>query len=109
MPELDQAHTVYQATVRGRLTDFPPNQWEWSKIDSQPPKHKLRYDAELVFWLLLWWATHALPVEDAGFPNHKQIGRNICNDLTSGNMKTMAGAALFHASLKTSFIRSMSH
>ena len=89
MPQLDQGLKTYQAAVGDRLIDFPPNELEICKIDVNQPlkpfKHKLRYDAESVFWLLLWWAIHALPVEEAPFYNRKEIPQDIWVTLTSGN------------------------
>jgi hypothetical protein len=71
MPKLNQENGVYdayKAAVPDRLEAFPPNEEEYyeneSDIPHEPFIHKLQYDAESVYWLLLWWAIHACPAED---------------------------------------------
>jgi hypothetical protein len=87
MPQLDHGNEAYKAAVPDRLTAFPPNKMEVSEIlydrPLDPFKHKLKYDAESVYWLLLWWAIHALPVDDA-FPGHTKIRQGDWAVLTSG-------------------------
>ena len=68
MPQLSAGHDVYERTIGDRLIAFPPNKSEFhpSRNDklNEPFTHQLRYDAESVFWLLLWWALHAQPKVD---------------------------------------------
>jgi hypothetical protein len=75
MPQLSAGHDVYERTVGDRLIAFPPNERELDHSDDdnehgdddkliEPFTHQLRYDAESVFWLLLWWALHVQPEAD---------------------------------------------
>ena len=65
MPQLNQANEAYKDAVPERLMAFPPNEGEFYSIGRDKPrepfKHRLQYDAESVFWLLLWWAILACP------------------------------------------------
>jgi hypothetical protein len=66
MPQLSAGHDVYDRAIGDRLIAFPPNEKESedSRGDDKildPFIHQLRYDAESVFWLLLWWALQAQP------------------------------------------------
>jgi hypothetical protein len=87
MPELDQAREIYEAAVPNRIRDFPANEREPCNIKVGKPlkpfKHKLKYDAESVFWLLLWWAIQACPAEDEEFPNHNEIHTAHWSTLTN--------------------------
>jgi hypothetical protein len=69
MPQFDQAseaYKAYEAAVPDRLKAFPATEVRiylvMSDIPQTPFKHKLQYDAESVFWLLLWWAIQAYPL-----------------------------------------------
>jgi hypothetical protein len=68
MPQLGAGQDVYERIIGDRLIAFPPNERELDhsedKKSNQPFTHQLRYDAESVFWLLLWWALHAQPEPD---------------------------------------------
>jgi hypothetical protein len=68
MPQLGAAQDVYERIVGDRLLAFPPNEKELDHSEDEksnkPFTHQLRYDAESVFWLLLWWALHAQPELD---------------------------------------------
>ena len=61
--EADEAYEAYKAAVPDRLDAFPetkPRTYTVAKdIPHEPFKHELQYDAESVFWLLLWWAIQA--------------------------------------------------
>jgi hypothetical protein len=88
MPKLDPengAYKAYKAAVPNRLEGFPPNENEYYKNEEdilhEPFIHKLQYDAESVFWLLLWWAIHACP-EKATSPAHEEINQSVWNILT---------------------------
>ena len=69
MPQFDQVNEAYEAykdAVPDRLETFLPNKEKYYRNASDKPydpfKHKLQYDAESVFWLLLWWAIQACPL-----------------------------------------------
>jgi hypothetical protein len=69
MPQFDQADEAYGAykdAVPGRLDEFPATEKQFYDVESDirhtPYKHELQYDAESVFWLLLWWAIQACPL-----------------------------------------------
>ena len=88
MPQLDQengAYKAYEAAVRDRLRAFPPNAKGHYEIPSdkelKPFKHKLQYDAESVFWLLLYWAIRACPADDTS-PASKKIAKRYWSALT---------------------------
>jgi len=60
----------YQETLPDRVAVFPANDTE--ELFKVPRgddgilsnfRHLLRYDAESIFWLLLWWCIQAQPVE----------------------------------------------
>ena len=57
----------YQIALGNRLKTFPPNTEEhiripqFSTMESGKFQHLLRYDAESVFWCLLWWCIQAKP------------------------------------------------
>jgi hypothetical protein len=65
MPQLSDGATRYEKCLRKRLEAFPPNELDTIKIKTRKTlenfHHKLRYDAESVFWLLLWWSIQAKP------------------------------------------------
>ncbi|PVF98010.1 hypothetical protein CPB86DRAFT_390372 [Serendipita vermifera] len=68
MPQLDDGAARYKDCVGERLEVFKPNSFI-SKKEKKPKsvevfQHKLRYDAESVFWLLLWWSMQAKPLYD---------------------------------------------
>jgi hypothetical protein len=76
MAQLGAGHDVYNKTVDDRPKAFPPNEMEWCSKKAQvldPFVRQLRYDAESVFWLLLWWAVQAQPNGD----DHTE-GSSIC-------------------------------
>jgi hypothetical protein len=62
-----QLHTRYESLFKGRLEAFPPNNAEYLEVPegeemgSSEFRHLLRYDAESVFWCLLWWCIQARP------------------------------------------------
>ncbi|PVF98016.1 hypothetical protein CPB86DRAFT_826005 [Serendipita vermifera] len=68
MPQLSDGAARYKECVGDRLEQFKPNSLRMEGLDKSEPlkifKHKLRYDAESVFWLLLWWSMQAKPLED---------------------------------------------
>jgi hypothetical protein len=68
MPQLGVAHAVYHESVGDRLQIFPPNEKESCDLDEDEPlspfQHNLRYDAESVFWLLLWWSLQIKPEDE---------------------------------------------
>ncbi|PVF95884.1 hypothetical protein CPB86DRAFT_862828 [Serendipita vermifera] len=63
MPQLRAGLENYGEHLPGRLSGFPPNHEEFDFLDNyvipKQMQHELRYDAESVFWLLLWWAIQA--------------------------------------------------
>jgi hypothetical protein len=65
MPEMDKGLDAYARFVGDRLEAFPRNDIDRIDIDQRellsPFDHKLRYDAESIFWLLQWWAMFAYP------------------------------------------------
>jgi hypothetical protein len=66
MPQLSDRAIRYKECVGNRLRDFPPNEWETVELDEErvlePFQHRLRHDAESVFWLLLWWSMQIKPL-----------------------------------------------
>jgi hypothetical protein len=68
MPEMIKAGDVYETCLGGRLKAFPLHKEETvrNKDPTWPSgfRHRLRYDAESIFWLLLWWTTLACPETD---------------------------------------------
>jgi hypothetical protein len=68
MPELQDGYSRYKIYLERRFEEFPMNAKETVNLqadeDIQPFSHQLRYDAESVFWLLLWWAIQAKPEGD---------------------------------------------
>jgi hypothetical protein len=62
-----QLRASYESLLNGRLKAFPPNNVEYllvpegKKMGSSEFQHLLRYDAESVFWCLLWWCIQARP------------------------------------------------
>ncbi|PVF98013.1 hypothetical protein CPB86DRAFT_873653 [Serendipita vermifera] len=68
MPQLSAGATHYEQHLPGRLQMFKPNDLKFEIQQGSKPletfQHKLRYDAESVFWLLLWWSMHARPADD---------------------------------------------
>jgi hypothetical protein len=69
MPDVATEHC--QSMLKARLEDFPGNKPEIIDIPSDSAlapnefRHLLRYDAESVFWCLMWWCIQAQP---EGFP-----------------------------------------
>ena len=67
MPQLGAARDVYEDQYPDRLQSFPPNEeTSCKKTESsrlEPYQHQLRYDAESVFWLFLWWSLQIRPAE----------------------------------------------
>ncbi|KIM24034.1 hypothetical protein M408DRAFT_49092, partial [Serendipita vermifera MAFF 305830] len=66
IPDLNgPERNVYEKHVGNRLKEFPNNGKETIQIDSQkfpgPFCHRLRYDAESTFWLIMWWLVLAAP------------------------------------------------
>jgi hypothetical protein len=68
MPEVaGPLRANYESLLNGRLKAFPPNNAEYLEVpegkemDSSEFRHLLRYDAESVFWCLLWWCIQARP------------------------------------------------
>ena len=65
MPQIVAGLGVYSQYLGDRLTTFPQNQAEFLEMASNPLpevfRHKLRYDAESVFWCLFWWCILAQP------------------------------------------------
>jgi hypothetical protein len=87
MPQFDQApeaYKAYEAAVPGRLRAFPKNIERLYRLPNdiphEPFKHELQYDAESVFWLLLWWAISAYPVDVAA--DDKIIDDRVWDALT---------------------------
>jgi len=108
MPQLDQeGKEAYEAAVPDRLTAFPSNGLETSFIPSdkslEPFKHKLKYDAESVFWLLLWWAIRAWPANDE-FPGHTKIDETIWSILTNGHGDRDPRGAHFINTIAVNFV-----
>ncbi|PVF98075.1 hypothetical protein CPB86DRAFT_759228 [Serendipita vermifera] len=68
MPQLSEGGTRYEECLEERLQEFKPNEYmsKHQKFPTpiQPFQHKLRYDAESVFWLLLWWSMQVKPEND---------------------------------------------
>ncbi|KIM21707.1 hypothetical protein M408DRAFT_333316 [Serendipita vermifera MAFF 305830] len=69
IPQLGDGHQAYRLFLPERLEKFPLNEREIvivtpGKLPS-PFRHKLRYDAESVFWSMLWWCIQAQPSGDS--------------------------------------------
>ncbi|PVF98014.1 hypothetical protein CPB86DRAFT_873654 [Serendipita vermifera] len=68
MPQLSAGAARYEQCVGQRLQKFQPNKHKFEVINHpislKPFQHRLHYDAESVFWLLLWWAMQAKPLRD---------------------------------------------
>jgi hypothetical protein len=68
MPQLDAARALYHEYVGDRVQTFPKNEKESCDLGEDEPlspfQHNLRYDAESVFWLLLWWSLQIKPEDD---------------------------------------------
>jgi hypothetical protein len=70
-PELQER---YKSTLENRVNDFPLNTGEVIEIEqdsmanSSKFQHRLRYDAESVFWCLLWWCMQAKPKDQPDEP-----------------------------------------
>ncbi|PVF98012.1 hypothetical protein CPB86DRAFT_733697 [Serendipita vermifera] len=68
MPQLSAGAARYEQYNEERLQTFKPTERIWKYLDDSKPlepfRHKLRYDAESVFWLLLWWCMLAKPSVD---------------------------------------------
>ena len=84
MPQLEAARGVYEHQYPERLPSFPPNVKTYHETDrtSLLPsfQHKLRYDAESVFWLFVWWS---LQIRPAGSTSEDFLPTKCWNDLTS--------------------------
>lgn len=65
MPQLNKGKDHYQQYLGGRLEMFPPNEDSPQVIPADiildSFQHKLCYDAESVFWLLLYWCIQVQP------------------------------------------------
>jgi hypothetical protein len=83
MPQLDEGKARYKECVGARLTAFPDNSRELLDVKKNQVLpvfvHKLRYDAESVFWFLLYWCVLAKPETD---PNPEEIPSNIWTPFT---------------------------
>jgi hypothetical protein len=65
MPQMDKGLAAYETFVGDRLKAFAPNTVGLIRVTRReflsPFDHKLRHDAEFIFWLLMWWAMFACP------------------------------------------------
>ncbi|PVF98015.1 hypothetical protein CPB86DRAFT_705832 [Serendipita vermifera] len=79
MPELFAGAARYQQFNGDRFPMPHPNELLWEEQDDykllEPFHHKLRYDAESVFWLLLWWCMLAKPSGDQNLEDFISICR----------------------------------
>ena len=81
----------YEGILKARLDNFPADEMELIRIPENSEMapntflHQLRYDAESVFWLLLWWciqaqpakmATEVLDTEDWGNLTSQKVNRD---------------------------------
>lgn len=68
IPQLGDSDQVYRRFLFERLETFPSNELEvlFVKPGKLPSsfRHKLRYDAESVFWSMVWWCIQARPNGD---------------------------------------------
>jgi len=93
-PELLAQH---DHTLKARLEAFPENQEETIKIkrdsamDPDTFRHQLRYDAESVFWCLLWWCIQAKP---AGKLPEEPIPHNVWSILVG--ISDMRGSFIYN-------------
>jgi hypothetical protein len=74
----------YEACVGDRVSEFPPNRESFYKIVEDreiPYSHRLSYDAESIFWLLLSWAIQVKPIK--GGPDNR-IPQYVWGELTGG-------------------------
>ncbi|PVF95863.1 hypothetical protein CPB86DRAFT_875329 [Serendipita vermifera] len=87
MPQLEKGKDHYEMYLEDRLKMFPPNEYFLQRIDAditlEPFRHKLYYDAESVFWLLLYWCIQARPASR----NREEIlpRSSHWNNLTGGS------------------------
>jgi hypothetical protein len=90
MPQLDDAQKTYERHLSARLKEFPLNEEERRKLIEhqfiESFQHHLRYDAESVFWLLLWWAIQAQPKSTKFKP--EDIDNLYWNNLTNFSDKS---------------------
>ncbi|CAG8735121.1 11862_t:CDS:2, partial [Acaulospora colombiana] len=89
MPQLQAGLENYLKHLPSRLEAFPPNQEADKRLHDdmilEKFQHELRYDAESVFWLLLWWAIQAKP--EASDSDEDFIPKAIWESLTWGGEK----------------------
>ncbi|KIM21708.1 hypothetical protein M408DRAFT_29347 [Serendipita vermifera MAFF 305830] len=68
IPQLGDGEQVYRRFLVERLEKFPSNEKEMVFVQpgklSSSFRHKLRYDAESVFWSMVWWCIEAQPNGD---------------------------------------------
>ncbi|PVF95885.1 hypothetical protein CPB86DRAFT_710269 [Serendipita vermifera] len=87
MPQLQVGLERYRKHLPSRLETFPPNQAVdkriYDEIILENFHHELRYDAESVFWLLVWWAIQAKPKASEGDDDH--IPKICWDTLTAGD------------------------
>lgn len=89
MPELSGGALRYKECVEERLEVFKPNSFISKRETDLKPidffQHKLRYDAESVFWLLLWWSIQAKPLDDKATDSRiKQLHWNTFTGVDDG-------------------------
>lgn len=93
IPSLTNGKELYQKHLQKRLDKFNnPMEKEEYRNSKEPLKldpfiHKLRYDAESVFWLLIYWAMQAQP-DDKKYPE-EGINSTYWRDLTSEQADTV--------------------
>lgn len=106
MPELHgDAATAYKKCVLSRLDEFPQVKEELVKNTEKKMldehRHKLRYDAESAFWLLLYWVVLACPAEKKidDYPIPETFWRNLTDskdgeDYRSSCLERLANKAI---------------
>jgi hypothetical protein len=90
MPQLDDAaKNRYNSIFPGHPEAFPPNEIAYyecaTTTNNDKFQHKLRYDAESVVWLLLFWFIQARPATETELDQDQFIQRDHWNNLMGGS------------------------
>jgi hypothetical protein len=85
MPQLKATGDVYEHQYPKRLQDFPLDEkFSHEQLEPSPLspfQHQLRYDAESVFWLFVWWSSQIRPAESK---SEDLLPTVYCTLLTAG-------------------------
>jgi hypothetical protein len=86
MPQLDVARDIYELQYPDRLQRFPLDKLisrrEPTTSLLSPFQHQLRYDAESVFWLFVWWSLQIRPADSKSEDFiHTQYWSNLTGEI----------------------------